>query len=213
MNPTRIKICGITRIDDAIHAARCGADALGFVFYERSPRHVEPARVREIVEALPPFVTTVGLFVNREVGQVRQIADFCGLDVIQLHGDESPAICRQLAPYRVIKALRLRDEKILDRLDSYPARAILLDAYVPDQFGGTGHRCDWQLAARVAREYPVILAGGLDSDCVAEAVARVRPYGVDVSSGVEQAPGVKDPHKVAAFIHKVKSVRNCGASA
>lgn len=202
----RVKICGITRLDDALHAVHCGADALGFVFYERSPRCVSPEQVRTMIAALPPLVTTVGLFVNQTAEIIRQVVAHCGLDVVQLHGDEPPEVCRALAPCRVIKALRLRDAESLRDLEHFPASAILLDAWVPDRFGGTGHRCDWQLAAEVAAGHTVMLAGGLAPDCVAEAVRRVRPYAVDVSSGVESAPGVKDPEKVAAFICEAKRV-------
>lgn len=206
MNIPRVKICGITNLDDALHAVQCGADALGFVFYSGSPRCVSPDQVRCIIDRLPPFVTTVGLFVNQPTEEVRKVSALCGLDVIQLHGDELPPVCRDLSPSRVVKALRLRDAGSLEGLDRYPVSAVLLDAWVPDQFGGTGHRCDWQLAGEVARGRTIILAGGLDPDCVAEAVRQVMPYAVDVSSGVEYAPGHKDPEKVAAFIRNAKGV-------
>jgi len=189
-----------------LHAVRCGADALGFVFYPGSPRWVSPEQVHDIVGQLPPFVTTVGLFVNQSAEEIRKVADFCHLDVIQLHGDEPPQVCQGLFPYRVVKALRLRDAGSLDGMDRYPVCAVLLDAWVPDQFGGTGHRCDWELAAEVARERTTILAGGLEPGCVADAVRQVRPYAVDVSSGVESAPGRKDPDKVAAFVRNAKGV-------
>lgn len=200
----RVKICGITNLEDALHAVRCGADALGFVFHPGSPRWIRPEQVRGIIEGLPPFITTVGLFVNQPTEEVRKIGDFCHLDVIQLHGDETPKMCLGLVPFRVVKALRLRDAGSLDGVDQYVVSAVLLDAWVPDRFGGTGHRCDWQLAAEVARGRLTILAGGLDPDCIAEAVRTVRPYAVDVSSGVESSPGIKDPDKVAAFIRNAK---------
>lgn len=202
----RVKICGITNLEDALHAVRCGADALGFVFYSGSPRWISHEKARVIIGELPPFVTTVGLFVNQPTEEVRRVVDFCRLDVIQLHGDEPPEVCQDLAPCRVVKALRLRDAGSLDGLEHYPVSAVLLDAWVPDQFGGTGHRCDWQLAAEVASERTTILAGGLEPDCVAHAVRQVRPYAVDVSSGVESAPGRKDPDKVAAFIRNAKGI-------
>jgi len=201
----RVKICGITNLEDALHAVRCGADALGFVFHPRSPRWIRPEQVRAITGGLPPFVTTVGLFVNQSAEEIRKVVNFCGLDVIQLHGDETPQACLDLAPCRVVKALRLRDAGSLDGVGNYPVCAVLLDAWVPDQFGGTGHRCDWQLAAEVARERTTILAGGLDPGCVAAAVRQVQPYAVDVSSGVERSPGLKDSEKVAAFIRNAKS--------
>lgn len=204
MNIPRVKICGITNLQDALHAVRCGADALGFVFYERSSRCITPDQVATIIAELPPLVTTVGLFVNQASEDVGRIAANCGLDILQLHGDESPEACQALAPYRVIKAFRLRDAGSLDAMPLYPVSGVLLDAWVPDQFGGTGHRCDWGLASQVAQKQPTILAGGLDPDCVADAVRTVQPYAVDVSSGVERAPGIKDPDKVAAFIRNAK---------
>lgn len=202
----RVKICGITNLEDALHAVRCGADALGFVFYSGSPRWIRPEKAHAIIEKLPPFVTTVGLFVNQPTEEVRKVGSYCHLDVVQLHGDESPEICHDLATFRVVKALRLRDAGSLNGVDRYPVCAVLLDAWVPDRFGGTGHRCDWQLAAEVARERTMILAGGLEPDCVADAVQQILPYAVDVSSGVESAPGRKDPDKVAAFIRNAKGI-------
>jgi len=199
----RVKICGITNEEDALHAAACGADALGFVFYAGSPRCVTPEQVRAISEVLPPFVTRVGLFVNEAPERIRQVAEVCGLDVIQLHGDEPPAAC-QLPPYRVIKGVRPRSEADLDVLATYPVAALLVDAAVPGEYGGTGQRADWQLAAQLAATRRVILAGGLTPGNVAAAVRTVRPYGVDVASGVEQAPGRKDPEKVAQFIRMAK---------
>jgi len=199
----RVKICGITTVEDGLHAVRCGADALGLVFYAKSPRCVDPQRARQIVAALPPLVTTVGLFVNHSAEEISQIAHFCGLDVLQLHGDETPDQC-QLPPWRVIKALRVRDEASLADLAAYRVSSLLLDAWQVDSYGGTGHRFNWQLAAPIAQQRPIILAGGLTPANVAEAVRTVRPYGVDVSSGVECAPGCKDPELVAAFIRNAK---------
>lgn len=199
----KVKICGITNIDDALHAAACGADALGFVFFHQSPRCVSAEAAREIIAALPPFTAAVGLFVNEEPARIREIAAFCGLDTLQLHGDEPRADCL-FPPYRVIKALRVRDEGTLTNLVSWPVSALLLDAWVPDAYGGTGHRFDWELAARAARDHRIVLAGGLTADNAAEAVRAVRPWAVDVSSGVEAAPGRKDPAKVAAFLKAAK---------
>jgi phosphoribosylanthranilate isomerase len=195
----KIKICGITELDDALHAIACGADALGFVFYERSPRAITRKRAQTIIAALPPFVTVVGLFVNEDPRTVREIADECGLDVIQYHGDESPETLR-MAPRRAIRALRVRESDTLDEINRYPASGLLLDAWVTGAFGGTGVLCNWEIAAEIAKKRPVILAGGLTPENVAAAIQTVRPYGVDVSSGVEEAPGRKDHKKVAAFI-------------
>ena len=195
----KIKICGITDRDDALHALDCGADALGFVFYERSPRAITRDRAQAIIAALPPLVTVVGLFVNADPRIVREIADDCGLDVIQYHGDESPETVR-MAPRRAIRALRVRDNEIFHEIDRYPASGLLLDAWVTGAFGGTGVLCNWEIAGEIAKKRPVILAGGLTPENVAAAIQTVRPYGVDVSSGVEAAPGRKDRKKVAAFI-------------
>ena len=202
----KVKICGITNLDDGLQACACGADALGFVFYGKSPRCVTPAVARAIIAELPPFVTTVGLFVNEAPGRIREIADLCGLDVIQLHGDETPADC-DYAPRRTIKALRVKDASSLAGQRDYRVAALLLDAWVKDAYGGTGHSFNWALASKVATERPVILAGGLTAENVAAAVAAVAPYAVDVSSGVEAAPGKKDPDKVAAFIAAAKGKR------
>jgi phosphoribosylanthranilate isomerase len=199
----RVKICGITNPQDARYAVACGADALGFVFYPGSPRCIAPDAARQIIAGLPPLITTVGLFVNEAPARIREIVVLCGLDTVQLHGDEAPDQC-SYPPCRVIKAFRLRGSMAAGDFSAYPVAALLLDAYVPNQFGGTGHRCDWEQAAVVAKEHPVILAGGLNPENVAEAVRRVHPYGVDVSSGVEKLPGVKDPEKVARFIRLAK---------
>jgi phosphoribosylanthranilate isomerase len=149
------------------------------------------------------MVTTVGLFVNESPARIRELIDFCGLDTVQLHGDEEPEQCCYPS-CRVIKAVRLTGEIKSEFLTSYPVAALLLDAYAPDKFGGTGRCCDWQQAAIIAAQYRVILAGGLTPENIAEAVRKVRPYGVDVSSGVEKKPGQKDPDKVARFIHMAR---------
>lgn len=200
----RVKICGITDVEDALQACACGADALGLVFYPQSPRCVTPEQARAIIRALPPLVTTVGLFVNEEPQRIRQLADDCGLDVIQLHGDEGPDAC-DFAPRRSIKALRVKDAASLVGHEEFRTSALLLDAWVAGAYGGTGESFNWELAAGIACQRPVILAGGLTPENVAAAVNAVRPYGVDVSSGVESAPGRKDPARVAAFIRNAKS--------
>jgi phosphoribosylanthranilate isomerase len=199
----RVKICGITNREDALHAAASGADALGFVFYSGSPRYVTPETVAAICSELPPFVIRVGLFVNESVEMIRGVAGECGLDALQLHGDESPQACL-LPPYRVIKGLRPLAGDDLAALAIYPVSALLVDAAVPGHFGGTGQRADWALAAKLAVTHRVVLAGGLTPDNVAAAITQVRPYAVDVSSGVESAPGKKDPLKVAEFIRNAK---------
>lgn len=199
----RVKICGITTLEDALHAAASGADALGFVFYPGSPRYIEPDQARLIIARLPPLLIAVGLFVNEAPGRIRTIVELCGLNVVQLHGDELPDEC-SYPPAKVIKALRLEPGANLTALAAYPVSALLLDACVPGQLGGTGQRCDWEMAARIVKNHRVILAGGLNPDNVTQAVSQVRPYGVDVSSGVERQPGQKDPEKVARFIRLAK---------
>ncbi len=202
---TAVKICGITRAEDAQAAARLGAHALGFVFYAQSPRHVEIARAAELVKALPPFVTSVGLFVNPVVRDVESVLERVPLDLLQFHGDEPPGFCAQFRlPY--IKALRVRAGlDLLQYAQDYgAARGLLLDAYVADAHGGTGTTFDWSLIPR-RLPLPVILSGGLHPENVAAAIRRVAPWAVDVSSGVEAGPGIKDPRKIAGFMKEVRS--------
>jgi len=199
----RVKICGITTLEDAIHAVESGADALGFVFHEASPRHIFREQAASIINALPPFIQAVGLFVNAEVQHVNATADFCRLDLVQLHGDETPAYCDMIRR-RVIKAFRVKDITTLDPVRNYRIAGILLDAFSPKAYGGTGLTFNWEMAKEACRYGPVILAGGLTPGNVRHAVEWVNPYGVDVSSGVETAPGRKDPDKVSEFIRRAK---------
>lgn len=201
----RSKICGITRVEDALAAVEAGADAIGLVFYAKSPRAVSVEQAAEIVQALPPFVTSVGLFVNMPREQLLALLQQVPLDLLQFHGDESPAECEGYArPY--IKALRVRPgEDVAAAMAPYAgARGILLDTFVEGVPGGTGAAFDWSLVPQgVAR--PIILAGGLEAHNVAAAIRQVRPYAVDVSGGVEASKGIKDAGKIRAF---VKSVRD-----
>ncbi|MBP1727668.1 MAG: trpF [Deltaproteobacteria bacterium] len=199
----KVKICGITSLDDARMAVDAGADALGFVFYDKSPRYINPVAAAKIIAKLPPFVQTVGLFVNEEVEQVNWTADFCGLDVVQLHGDESPEDCLEVKR-RAIKVFRIQNIVSIEPLKKYQVSGYLLDAWCPDCYGGTGKTFNWEVAA-AARQYGrIILAGGLSADNVVEALQAVQPYAVDVSSGVESAPGKKDAEKVKMFIKRAK---------
>jgi len=204
MSAVRSKICGITRLEDALAAAEAGADAIGLVFYAKSPRAVDIATAREIVSGLPPFVTSVGLFVNASRCELNEILEALPLDLLQFHGDETPADCEGFhRPY--IKALRVRPgddiEAACQRYAS--ASGVLLDTYVAGVPGGTGEAFDWSLVpARLSK--PVILAGGLSPDNVSDAIARVKPWAVDVSGGVEAAKGIKDPARIAAFLQAVK---------
>lgn len=199
----RVKICGITNPEDALTAVAAGADALGFVFYPPSPRHVTPERATEIIRVLPPFVQTVGLFVNEALATINALADQCGLDIIQLHGEESPDYCAAVNR-RIIKAFRVKDAASIATMAEYPAAAYLLDTWSPTSHGGTGMTFNWDLAAQATASHQIILAGGLTPDNVGNAVRQVRPYAVDVSSGVESAPGRKDPHLVQQFIREAK---------
>ena len=200
----RIKICGITNVADALQAVEAGADALGFVFYDKSPRFVTPHEVQKIIAELPPFVTTVGLFVNEPIPRIRRIMAAARLDVVQLHGDEQPDDCL-IEPLRVIKALRIRDAASLEGANLYQVSALLLDAWHDEHYGGTGLAFDWQLAERLTGKCALILAGGLTPENIIDAVRQVKPYGVDVSSGVEAQPGKKDHQKVAEFIRRVRN--------
>jgi len=201
--PVRVKVCGTTRLKDALLAVECGADAIGFIFYKKSPRCVTLKTAKEICSKLPPFVHRVGVFVNETAENVNRIADRCGLDAVQLHGDESPAFCNKIR-HRVIKAIRVQNAGSLKGLSKYTVDGFLLDAFKDDQWGGTGKVFDWDLARRVKKHGPIIIAGGLNPRNVKEAIRQVQPYGVDVSSGVEQSPGKKDPKKLKAFLKTVR---------
>ena len=203
MNRTRVKICGITRLEDALVAIESGADALGFVFYEPSPRYISPEDAADIIQQLPAFVTTTALFVNETAENVDRIVQETRIDLLQFHGDEEPDFCnRFVRPY--IKALRMKPELDLQvEAERYrSAQAILLDAYRPGVPGGTGEVFDWD---RIPQQHPapLILAGGLTADNIANAVSTVAPYAVDVSGGVEQSKGIKNADKVKKFINEV----------
>jgi len=205
LSVVRSKICGITRVEDALLAAEAGADAIGLVFYAKSPRAVDVRRAREIVAALPPFVTTVGLFVDMPRGELNGILEAVPLDLLQFHGDETPADCAGYhRPY--IKALRVRPgEDIAARCAGYPqAAGILLDTFVPGVPGGTGEAFDWSLVPE-SPGCPIVLAGGLTPDNVAAAIRQVRPWAVDVSGGVEAGKGIKDAARVRAFLAAVRA--------
>ena len=202
---SRVKICGITRLQDAQAAIEAGADALGFVFYKPSPRYIDPVVAKKIISSLPPFVTTTALFVNEEESVVNQIIQLIQPDLLQFHGDEEPSYCAQFErPY--IKALRMADGVDLSQQLSLfiSARAILLDTYVKGVPGGTGATFNWQLIpANISNK--IILAGGLDSDNVGAAIRQVRPYAVDVSGGLEAEKGIKSLEKITKFMSEVNN--------
>jgi phosphoribosylanthranilate isomerase len=205
--PIKIKICGITNVQDAEAAVAAGADALGFVFYAQSPRCIEPSVAKRIIAQLPPFVLPIGVFVNHDRDSIRNVFDECGLAFAQLHGDETPAFCESLGR-PVLRALRLRDRGSLLALAEYKGRigvrGFVVDAFSSEAYGGTGQTVDWSLAHEIAQAAPILLAGGLTPSNVQEAIRQVQPYGVDVSSGVEKHPGQKAHEKIRAFTRAVR---------
>ena len=202
-----VKVCGITECEDALMAVKLGAGALGFIFAP-SPRRILPEKVRSIISAIPPFVKTVGVFVNEEAAAIRELINYCGLDLVQLHGDEPPDFCRALMPY-TIKAVRIRGDSGPPMCSAYQTnvRALLLDTYVKDKAGGTGKTFDWQLAIKIKEAgIPLILSGGLGPGNIEEAIRVVRPYAVDVNSGVEDRPGKKSYRMMKELMEKVQIV-------
>ncbi len=199
----KIKICGITNLEDAIASADAGVDALGFNFYKKSPRCIEPEKAAEIIGQLPPFVMPVGIFVNEREEKIREIQQLACLQALQFHGDESPEFCQRFGA-RVIKAFQIKDKESLKNMAHYHVGAFLLDSYRDGVRGGTGVTFDWHLAVVAKTFGKVILAGGLTPENVAEAVKLVQPYGVDVTGGVEKEKGIKDHAKIKKFITEVR---------
>lgn len=200
----RVKICGITRLEDGLAAAEAGADAIGIVFYPQSKRYLAPDQARELISRLPPFLTVIGLFVDTPPEAINRIADDCRLDGVQLHGDEPPKGCVGLNR-RAIKAVRVATAQDLALAERFPVSAVLLDSKVSGHYGGTGVAVDWQVLQGFQPRCPWILAGGLCPDNVAEALLSLSPYGVDVSSGVESAPGIKDFERMKVFMAEVRA--------
>ncbi|TFG36454.1 MAG: phosphoribosylanthranilate isomerase [Desulfobacterales bacterium] len=201
---TRIKICGMTDMEEVRHAVAAGVDALGFIFAKASPRYIDPERARVIISSLPPFVDAVGVFVNDEAERVAEIVQYCNLTVIQLHGDESPNYCRGFQT-RVVKAFQVHDELTAQDLLAYEevVSGFLLDTYDKTQAGGTGKTFDWSLIHKLQPGKPVILAGGLGPANVAQAISEVRPFAVDVNSAIEREPGRKDPDLISRLVEAV----------
>jgi phosphoribosylanthranilate isomerase len=203
--PTRIKICGITRCEDAKAAASIGVDAVGFIFYAKSPRYIAPEDAAAIIAQLPPFISRVGVFVDETPERVIAIARAAGIDTVQLHGAESPDFCAMM-PLPVIKGFSIGSAADLAKLDGYRTSGILLDTWSSTHRGGTGKTFDWSLAAEACRRSDrIILAGGLNPDNIEEALEIVHPYGVDINSGVEIRPGEKNPHKMRQLVQVVRS--------
>lgn len=200
----KVKICGITNREDALEAVDAGADALGFVFYKGSPRYISPDVAKDIIKSIPPFVTTVGVFVDERGEEIERTMRYAAMDVAQLHGHETPEACP--TGKRVIKAIRVKELIDLEPLKHYRVSAFLLDTYTPESLGGTGQIFNWDIALAAKEFGRIILAGGLNPDNVEKAVRWVRPYAVDVSSGVEEEKGKKDHKKIRLFIERAKGV-------
>lgn len=205
MNRPKIKICGITQKEQGIAIAELGADALGFILYPKSPRFLMPERIKEIVGQLPPFTKTVGVFVNEPVEVITSVLSKTGLDLAQLSGEESPAYCAALSQtgFAWIKSFRVKDSFDFKYLQQFPGRYFLLDAWSATEYGGTGKAFDWKLLQQNVDNHKIILAGGINSDNVEQAILQTHPYAIDVSSGVEERPGIKSLAKVEQLIHRV----------
>lgn len=201
----RIKICGITRTEDAKTAAHLGVDALGFIFVKKSPRYIEAQSAAEIVRELPPFVSRVGVFVDETIEKIVEICRIANIDTVQLHGSESPEFCAKV-PLPVVKAISVNDETDISIIDTYAVSGILLDTWSTGMSGGTGKAFDWNIAKKAClRNEHIILAGGLGPSNLEDALSAVQPYGVDINSGVEIKPGIKNPHKIREVIRLVRN--------
>ena len=202
---TRIKICGITNLDDGLEAIEAGVDALGFVFVPNTPRYITPSQAKLVIKQLPPFITNVGLFVDSEIDEIEDIVNHCKLDAVQLHGNESPEMCSQISlQTKVIKSFHVKKELqvLRNEIENYRVDAYLLDTFIKGKAGGTGQTFDWRIAEGLSQR--IILAGGLTPNNIGTAIAQLQPYGVDVSSGVEKSPGKKDTNKIHSFVRQVR---------
>ena len=205
----KVKVCGITNTDDAFAAVALGADALGFIFAP-SPRRISPEDARNIIQAIPPLVKAVGVFVDQDPAEIKEIIHFCGIDLIQLHGDEPPGLCSEFMPF-TIKAIRMRDQTVIGSMEQYrgSVRAMLLDTYSRESVGGTGKSFNWDLAVQAKGVgIPIILAGGLGPSNIAEAVSVVKPYAVDVNSGIEDRPGKKNHALLKELFENIRRIPN-----
>ncbi len=204
MQRVRVKICGIRNLEEAQTAIDAGADALGFNFWSKSARYVSPDKARDIIHRLPAFVSCTGVFVNESSEKIKEIVSNTGIDAVQLHGDEEPDFCREIDGVKLIKAFRVGEDFDVKVIQNYKVSAVLLDAKVKGTYGGTGQRFDWRLALEAKKILPVILAGGITIENVAEAIQVVRPYAIDVCSSVEAEPGRKDVTKIREFMREVE---------
>lgn len=202
---TQVKICGITNKEDALCAADCGAAALGFIFYPPSLRYIKPEDARKIISALPKEIVKVGVFVNEKPKEIIRAMEYCGLDMIQLHGDETPEYCLELPASLIIKAVELKNEDDLNYALNYNVVAMLVDSRQPGFYGGTGKKSNWEQACRIKKNKPLILSGGLNEDNIAQAMKDVAPHGLDINSGVESEPGKKNHAKLARIFEIIRA--------
>lgn len=200
---TRTKICGITRLSDALVAVDAGVWALGFIFYKKSPRSISSTNAKKIIHQLPPFVTPVGVFVNEKEEKVKKICRDCGISTVQFHGDESPTYCRRFKGFKIIKAIRVKPDLNWKKLSQYPVDVFLFDTFKAGQEGGTGDVFNWDLLKSKSFKQKVILSGGLNPQNVASAIKALHPFAVDCASGVEKSPGIKDPALIRHFIQNI----------
>ena len=202
---TQVKICGITNNQDALFAAECGATALGFIFYPPSPRYVTPEDALKIISTIPDMVIKVGVFVNDKADEIKRIMEYCALDMIQLHGDETPDFCRQFPSSIIIKALELKSDDDVNSVHNYDIAAILVDTRYAGLYGGTGKKSNWDLARSIRNKKPLILSGGLNTENIAEAIRSVLPAALDINSGAESSPGKKDHKKLARIFSIIRA--------
>jgi phosphoribosylanthranilate isomerase len=192
----QVKICGITNKENALYAAQCGAAALGFIFYPLSQRYIKPEEAKKIINALPEKLIKVGVFVNEQPEEIKRVMEYCALDMIQLHGDETPDYCRQFPAFPIIKAVSLNNDDDVEYACRFDVAAILVDSRSDGLYGGTGKKSNWELASRVGNKKPLILSGGLNAENIADAIIKVAPAVLDINSGVENSPGIKDHAKI-----------------
>jgi phosphoribosylanthranilate isomerase len=203
---TQVKICGITNEEDALCAVHCGAAALGFIFYPPSPRCVTPEDARKIISVLPEQLVKVGVFVNEKAAEIKRVIKYCGLDMVQLHGDESTDFCREFPADRIIKAVELKNEDDWNHALNYDVASLLVDSRYAGLYGGTGKKANWEFACRIKNKKPLILSGGLNEGNIAEAMQTVAPAALDINSGVELIPGKKDHGKLARLFDIIRAV-------
>jgi phosphoribosylanthranilate isomerase len=205
---TQVKICGITNKDDALYAVHCGAAALGFIFYPPSPRYIKPEDARKIIGVLPDDFVKIGVFVNEKAAEIKRVIKYCVLDMIQLHGDESPEFCREFPASWIIKAVELKNENDLNHAFDYDVAALLVDSRDAGLYGGTGRKANWDLACRIKNKKTLILSGGLNERNIAEAMQTVAPAALDINSGVESKPGKKNHAKLARIFDIIRASDN-----